>query len=544
MKIQNDNELEKRKDIRESVELNRVLIEIKELHFTLKVSHKYQQKIYRIIEVSGNDTLDRLHTIIVDAFGFDDDHLYMFSFTRKKYDKNGYYAPGSGGGRSAARVKLGELGLKPRNKFLFLYDFGDEWEFNVAVSKVTELETKVQKKVIESQGELTQYDYGDKDDSGPPYLLDFGVLEEKLVLRNNFTLPQNVLYQGDCYRIGKCEINMEAVLFDADPEMQVRLFQAVGLKQPDDPKYYATALADYYRQASAAFLEILTSEDIVFLDWLFKKDYRGFLRNNYLPASVFHLQALGLMRVSVEDIYYIEIVEEIEALEAAVENMMQVREIEKESEIEQITMALIRLYAVVEKETLRQLVSDSVKFEIDEVLFEESLIRKNLFWQRIVLYQDADQNEYYTCYIEEESIREVLENRQKYHISDYKQFDCDYCIRLTRENAATTVWCERLARDLLRSVGDFYVAHTIVEDIESLVRIGCDDEEFLDLALQLFCKLEISRTKKLIDTLRKLHESYPSGGLKGYTWKELNQTLVNVVSDDGSFQLSMFGDIV
>ena len=137
-----------------------------EMKFTLKVSPKYQKTIYRIIEVSENVTFARLHKIIIDAFGFDDDHLYMFSLSRKKYDENCFYAPGSGcGGRSAAGIKLGELGLKPRNKFFFLYDFGDEWEFDVTVSKIQESAVKVQNIVIESVGELEQYaSWDDEED--------------------------------------------------------------------------------------------------------------------------------------------------------------------------------------------------------------------------------------------------------------------------------------------------------------------------------------------------------------------------------------------
>lgn len=93
---------------------------MQEMKYTLKVSYKQQKEIFRIIEVSGGTKLDHLHKIITNAFDFDDEHLYMFSLKRKKYDSDGYYAPGSGaGGHSAARTRLNELGLKPRNKILF-----------------------------------------------------------------------------------------------------------------------------------------------------------------------------------------------------------------------------------------------------------------------------------------------------------------------------------------------------------------------------------------------------------------------------------------
>lgn len=150
---------------------------MQEMKYTLKVSYKQQKEIFRIIEVSGGTKLDHLHKIITNAFDFDDEHLYMFSLKRKKYDSDGYYAPGSGaGGHSAARTRLNELGLKPRNKILFLYDFGDEWEFDVLVSKITEVDKKISSQVIESQGQLEQYE--DWDDEDEDWEDEYDLLED------------------------------------------------------------------------------------------------------------------------------------------------------------------------------------------------------------------------------------------------------------------------------------------------------------------------------------------------------------------------------
>ncbi|MDD3305964.1 MAG: plasmid pRiA4b ORF-3 family protein [Acetobacterium sp.] len=530
---------------------------MKEMKYKLRVSPKYEKEIYRIIEVSGNTTLARLQEIIIAAFGFDDEHLYMFSLKRKKYDQDGFYAPGSEcGGRSAARVKLGELGLKPRNKMLFLFDFGDEWEFNVAVSKIIESETKVNKKIIESQGELEQYEYWDEedDDESSFYennsstekvagkigditgIIDFGLEEDLLQLGKISGLKTEILYQDDLYQVEKCELTMEEVLQQTESKKLERLCAALTLKVSEEQQQNAKALANHYGQKPENFLGILTAEDIEFLHRLLKKDYRGLMKGYYVSSPAWHLQALGLIRISAEEIFYFEIVEDIDALKAAVEHQMQERELEKECQVEQIFRALLRLYAVIEKEDFRYLVSDCAQWEVDEVYFEQFLVKQNLFWERLFCYKDKAGNHYYSWYEEKEISQQVLDNRQKYKVSRYEKFDQKYCIGLIRDRTETTIWCKRLVRELKPYAWGLTLADCIVEDIEDFVRIGCDEDEFLDKALDFLREFEISWTQKIRETLKKVHNTYPSGGLKGHNWYDNSR-------NDGSSQISMFGDL-
>lgn len=95
--------------------------------YTLKINHQLDIYIYIILQIDGNATLDDLSNAIISAFQFDNEHLYFFSLNRKPYDKEGYYHPSADGGKNAAKAKLNSLGLKVRRKFLFLYDFGDDW---------------------------------------------------------------------------------------------------------------------------------------------------------------------------------------------------------------------------------------------------------------------------------------------------------------------------------------------------------------------------------------------------------------------------------
>ena len=108
---------------------------------------------YRHIQISGNSTLQELHNAIQDAFQFDDDHAYGFFMDNKRWsDWDCYYSPGADDGyRSAGKCTLDQAGLCKGKKFLYLFDFGDEWTFQCKVLKVVEEDTPVPM-ILKSKG--------------------------------------------------------------------------------------------------------------------------------------------------------------------------------------------------------------------------------------------------------------------------------------------------------------------------------------------------------------------------------------------------------
>jgi hypothetical protein len=56
---------------------------------------------------------------------------------KRPYDaKNEIGSPGADARRRADRVTLGELGLRTKQKFLYLFDFGDDHLFDIQVMKI------------------------------------------------------------------------------------------------------------------------------------------------------------------------------------------------------------------------------------------------------------------------------------------------------------------------------------------------------------------------------------------------------------------------
>ena len=105
--------------------------------YRFKVSLMSQKDVWRMIDVRSDQTLEDLHYAIQDAFDWDDDHMYAFFLSGKAWDPSSEYVRPEERepGKRSARVRLGRLGLRPRQRFLYIFDFGDEWGHEIKVEK-------------------------------------------------------------------------------------------------------------------------------------------------------------------------------------------------------------------------------------------------------------------------------------------------------------------------------------------------------------------------------------------------------------------------
>ena len=85
--------------------------------------------------MAAKHTLHKMHLAIQEAFEFGDDHLYSFFMDNKKWSNDRYDSPHDEG-PNADEVTIGELGLYVGKTFLYLFDYGDEWEFKVEVEEI------------------------------------------------------------------------------------------------------------------------------------------------------------------------------------------------------------------------------------------------------------------------------------------------------------------------------------------------------------------------------------------------------------------------
>ncbi len=131
--------------------------------FTWKVS---LGEVWRRIETSSDNDLDELAHTILSAFDFDNDHLYCFEMR----DPRGRHLQIAHPLMDDAecwtdQVQLGALPLKAGDLMTFIFDFGDNWQFDVLLESVTDNPSPQKKrpKVIAKRGKAPkQYAYADE----------------------------------------------------------------------------------------------------------------------------------------------------------------------------------------------------------------------------------------------------------------------------------------------------------------------------------------------------------------------------------------------
>ena len=106
--------------------------------FQLKIYLKdIEPKIWRRFLVSDFWTFDKLHRIIQSIMGWENYHLYEFKFGEMRIvsPDEGYLEENE---LDPKKVKIEDYVNKEKQKFRYIYDFGDSWEHEIIVEKIME----------------------------------------------------------------------------------------------------------------------------------------------------------------------------------------------------------------------------------------------------------------------------------------------------------------------------------------------------------------------------------------------------------------------
>jgi hypothetical protein len=139
------------------------LTKVPEGSYVFKVS--LGARLWRKIRLSFKHTLEDLHLAIQKAFDFDNDHLYSFFMDGNKRSKHAYNSPWSSYEPFTNEGVIGDLELYEGQKILYLFDYGDEWEFDVRLLKINTDEPQPKEpEIIETKGDAPQqYRFWDDD---------------------------------------------------------------------------------------------------------------------------------------------------------------------------------------------------------------------------------------------------------------------------------------------------------------------------------------------------------------------------------------------
>lgn len=124
--------------------------------FIFKVS--LARECWRRIAISGEMNLQYLSITILDAFDFDHDHLDMFTYKNRFGAKISVYHPYiDSNPLHTDDVIIGDIPLQAGDSMMYLFDFGDNLEFDVKLEQVDPPDPKIRKPVvIESRGEAPE----------------------------------------------------------------------------------------------------------------------------------------------------------------------------------------------------------------------------------------------------------------------------------------------------------------------------------------------------------------------------------------------------
>jgi hypothetical protein len=92
--------------------------------------------LWRRIAIPGALLLEDLAETIIGAFEFTYDHLYRFSYRNRFGIETHAYHPYMDDGPRASEVRVGDVPLQEGQSMTYLYDFGDQWMFEVTLERV------------------------------------------------------------------------------------------------------------------------------------------------------------------------------------------------------------------------------------------------------------------------------------------------------------------------------------------------------------------------------------------------------------------------
>lgn len=133
------------------------------------ISYTDKKPVFRVIEIEERQNLYNLHLIIQDAFGWDNDHMYSFYMSGIRWDWDSEYSgdplgghSNYGTGKAAYKAQIRDVIDRVGQKFMYVFDYGDEIIHEMEVLEVGDLREDRAKypRITMSSGKAPgQYDY-------------------------------------------------------------------------------------------------------------------------------------------------------------------------------------------------------------------------------------------------------------------------------------------------------------------------------------------------------------------------------------------------
>jgi Plasmid pRiA4b ORF-3-like protein len=114
-------------------------------------------KMWRMIAMPADDTLDSLVHWILHSVDFDSDHLYEFTYRDRLGATVRIRHPIMDEGPWADQVLIGALPMEPGQTMELTYDFGDDWRFTIKLERIEPPNVKIKApRILEKHGKAPE----------------------------------------------------------------------------------------------------------------------------------------------------------------------------------------------------------------------------------------------------------------------------------------------------------------------------------------------------------------------------------------------------
>ncbi|MGH9837739.1 MAG: plasmid pRiA4b ORF-3 family protein [Blastocatellia bacterium] len=121
-------------------------------------------KAWRRIAIPSGEMLWDLSNAILDSVDFDNDHLHCFEYKNRFAVIQRVNHDAMDAGPFSSEVRIGDLPLAPGDAMTYLFDFGDDWEFQLLLEVIAPPDKKIKRaRLLESHGKAPKQ-YQDWDD--------------------------------------------------------------------------------------------------------------------------------------------------------------------------------------------------------------------------------------------------------------------------------------------------------------------------------------------------------------------------------------------
>jgi hypothetical protein len=152
--------------------------------YRLKATLQRRSTVWRVIEVCSDQTFEDLHRALQEAFRWDDDHLYSFYLSGRPHDRVTEVARPYAENEPplADEVVVGLLDPVVGQRFLYVFDFGDDWRVDLSVEAILPYPKRGKyPRIVERHGRAPeQYPrWGGEDEDELVIYLDDAIVEDK-----------------------------------------------------------------------------------------------------------------------------------------------------------------------------------------------------------------------------------------------------------------------------------------------------------------------------------------------------------------------------